>query len=205
LVRLGWSHGDQEVFSRREICDLFDLSAVHRSSAQIDLAKFSWLNQHYLKEMPRDELIQRLLPFLESAVDGKVEVTEGLAQLVDLLRERSKTLREMAQQARFLVCDAISYEEKAARKHLKPEAAPVLRDLRRALDDLASWTVTSIEGAFDEVGGRLDLNLGKLAQPVRVAVTGGAVSPGIHETLAALGRERSLARIDAAIAFIAAD
>jgi len=205
LVRLGWSHGDQEIFSRKEICELFDLPAVNRSSAQIDLAKYHWLNQHYLKEMPRDELIRCLLPFLEAAVDGKVEITEGLSSLVDLLRERSKTLREMADQARFLVCDDISYDEKAARKHLKPAAAPVLQNLREALGGLEAWSVGEVEAAFDGVGERLELKMGKMAQPVRVAVTGGAVSPGIFETLVALGRERSLQRIDDALAFIGAD
>jgi glutamyl-tRNA synthetase len=206
LVRLGWSHGDQEIFSREEICALFDLDAVHRSSAQVDTGKLLWLNQHYIKQQPRDELIRDLLPFLEREAEGKVEVTPGLEQLVDLLRERSKTLVEMARQARFLVCDEIAYDEKAAKKHLKPAIRPALEDLHAALAGLDAWSEATIEAVFDRVREyHGDLAMGKIAQPVRVAVTGGAVSPGIFETLAALGKERSVSRIAAAAAFLAAD
>jgi glutamyl-tRNA synthetase len=204
LVRLGWSHGDQEIFSRDEICSLFDLDAVHRSSAQVDGAKLLWLDQHYIKEMPRAELIRDLLPFLEAEAGGKVDITPGLERLVDLLRERSKTLTTMAQQARFLVCDEISYDEKAARKHLKPAIRPALSDLGDALADLDEWSETGIESAFERVRAEHDdLAMGKLAQPVRVAVTGGAVSPGIFETLAVLGKGRSLSRIRDALSFLA--
>jgi glutamyl-tRNA synthetase len=204
LVRLGWSHGDQEIFSREEIGGLFDLDAVHRSSAQVDTGKLSWLNQHYIKGLPRDELIRSLLPFLERERDGKVDLTPGLERLTDLLRERSKTLVEMARQARFLICDEITYDEKAARKHLKPPIRPVLEDLREALAGLDDWSEAGIEAVFVRVrAAHGDLAMGKIAQPVRVAVTGGAVSPGIFETLAALGREPSTSRIAAAIEFLA--
>jgi glutamyl-tRNA synthetase len=206
LVRLGWSHGDQEIFSRDEISDLFDLDAVHRSSAQVDAAKLLWLNQHYIKEMPRAELIRDLLPFLESEADRKVDLTPGLEQLVDLLRERGKTLADMAQQARFLVCDEIRYDEKAARKHLKPAIRPALRDLRDALAAQGDWSQAGIQAVFERVRAEHgDLAMGKLAQPVRVAVTGTAVSPGIFETLAALGKSRSLSRIGDAVDFLATD
>jgi len=206
LIRLGWSHGDQEIFSRDEICRLFDLAAVHRSSAQADTAKYQWLNQHYIKERPRDALIHDLLPFLEREADAKVEVSPGLEQLVDLLRERSKTLKEMAQQARFLVCDDVRTDEKAARKHLRPGVRPLLDDLRNALAGLATWTQADLEAAFERVrAAHDDLAMGKLAQPVRVAVTGGAVSPGIFETLAALGREKTLQRLASASARLGSD
>ena len=200
LIRLGWSHGDQEVFSAEEITSQFDLDAVNRSSAQADPGKFQWLNQHYLKQLPGDRLLREVLPFLEAEIDAKVEVTPGLERLLDLLRERSKTLAEMAQQARFLVVDAIQIDEKAARKHLKPAIAPVLASLAEALDDLGDWSESEIEAAFGRVlASHGDLKIGKLAQPVRVAITGGTVSPGIFETLAALGREKALRRIRDAI------
>jgi len=205
LVRLGWSHGDQEVFSRDEIGELFDLAAVNRSSAQIDMAKFQWLNQHYLKEVPRDELIRDLLPFLEAEVDGKVEITPGLEKLADLLRERSKTLAEMAQQARFLVCEEIVRDEKAARKHLKPAIRPVLQDLRVGLAEVTDWTAANLEPVFERVREEHDLAMGKIAQPVRVAITGGPVSPGIYETLEVLGKQRSLARLGDAVASLGSD
>ena len=200
LIRLGWSHGDQEVFSADEITSRFDLDAVNRSSAQADPGKFQWLNQHYLKQLPGDRLVHEVLPFLEAEVDAKVEVTAGLEQLLDLLRERSKTLVEMAQQARFLVVDAIEVDEKAARKHLKPAIAPALSSLAETLDKLGDWSESGIEAAFEGVlASHGDLKIGKLAQPVRVAITGGTVSPGIFETLAALGRDKSLRRIRDAI------
>jgi len=203
LIRLGWSHGDQELFSAEEIASLFDLDAVNRSSAQADLGKFQWLNQHYLKQLPGDQLLRCVLPFLESEVDAKVEITPGLERLLDLLRERSKTLVEMAQQARFLVVDAVEIDERAARKHLKPAIVPALSSLLTALDDLDDWSESGIEAAFGSVlTAHGDLKIGKLAQPVRVAITGGTVSPGIFETLAALGPEKTLRRIRDAIACI---
>jgi len=206
LVRLGWSHGDQEIFSREEICALFDLDTVHRSSARVDTEKFLWLNQHYIKKLPREELIRDLLPFLERETDGKVDVTPGLERLVDLLRERSKTLVEMARKARFLICDEITYDEKAARKHMKPAIRPVLGDLHDALAGLDEWSEASIAAVFDRVrAAHDDLAMGKIAQPVRVAVAGSAVAPGIFETLAALGKERSVSRIAAAVAFLGLD
>jgi glutamyl-tRNA synthetase len=143
------------------------------------------------------------LPFLEAEVDAKVEVTPGLERLLDLLRERSKTLVEMAQQARFMILDEIEINEKAARKHLKPAIAPVLASLATALDGLADWSENEIEAAFGRVlAAHDDLKIGKLAQPVRVAITGGTVSPGIFETLAVLGQETALRRIRDALGSI---
>jgi glutamyl-tRNA synthetase len=203
LIRLGWSHGDQEVFSGEDMASLFDLDAVNRSSAQADPGKFQWLNQHYLKQLPADRLLRDALPFLEAEVDAKVEVTPGLERLLDLLRERSKTLVEMAQQARFMILDEIEINEKAARKHLKPAIAPVLASLATALDGLADWSENEIEAAFGRVlAAHDDLKIGKLAQPVRVAITGGTVSPGIFETLAVLGQETALRRIRDALGSI---
>ena len=112
LARIGWSHGDQEIFSRDEIRELFDLEKVHRSAAQADAGKLVWLNQHYIKTLPAPELLAALLPFLAAAVGTRrVEPTPELERLVDLLRERSKTLVEMAELARFLVTDRIAYED----------------------------------------------------------------------------------------------
>jgi glutamyl-tRNA synthetase len=203
LVRIGWSHGDQEVFSAEEITSLFDFEPVSRSSALADPAKLQWLNQHYIKTLPREALIARLLPFLEAEAQRPVPVTPSLEKLVDLLRDRSKTLAEMARQARFLVADEIAYEEKAARKHLKPEIEAALRDLHDRLAGLETWSEAALEAAFEEVRLRQgDLPMGKLAQPVRVAITGSAASPGIFETLTVLGKLRSVGRIAEAIQFL---
>jgi glutamyl-tRNA synthetase len=203
LVRIGWSHGDQEIFSTDEIRSLFDLESVSRASAQADPAKLQWLNLHYIKALPRPRLLEELRPFLERAVGHSVEVTPGLEKLVDLLRERSRTLVEMAEGARFLATDQIAYEEKAVAKHMRPEALPALIDLHDRLATLETWSESSLEAAFEEVRARHgELPVGRLAQPVRIAITGRAASPGIFETLAALGQKRSVGRIAEAIHFL---
>ncbi|MEN8181468.1 MAG: glutamate--tRNA ligase [Myxococcota bacterium] len=199
LARIGWSHGDQETFSLPEIVALFTLEAVHRSPGQADPGKLLWLGQHWIKALPRADLLARLEPFLAAELGGTVPQDPGLPALVDLLRERSQTLTEMARQARFLLVEQVDVDEKAARKHLRPESEPLLAELQAALDALERWDEVSLEGAFDAVRQRAGgIGMGKLAQPVRVAVTGAAASPGIFETLAALGRERSLRRIETA-------
>jgi glutamyl-tRNA synthetase len=203
LVRIGWSHGDQEVFSMQEIRELFDLGSVNRSSAQADPAKLSSLNHHSIQALPRDDLMAYLLPFLEAVAGRTVTPSPELSVLVDLLRERSKTLVEMAEQARFLVLDEIPYEEKAARKHLTKAAEPLLRDLHDGLAALEAWNEQTIGALFEEVRARHgDLGMGKLAQPIRVAITGRAVSPGIFETLKVLGQPRSVGRIAEALHYV---
>jgi glutamyl-tRNA synthetase len=207
LVRIGWSHGDQEIFARDEIAALFDLAEVHRASGQADAGKLDWLNQHYIKERPRAQLVGELLPFL-AAAGTPVAATEELGALVDLLRERSKTLVEMAERARFFaVADAdLVYDQAAVRKHWKAAARPALEELATELSKTARWDLGEIEAAFLRVLARhAGLALGKLAQPVRIAVTGSAASPGIYETLLVLGRERSCARIARALAELPAD
>jgi glutamyl-tRNA synthetase len=203
LARIGWSHGDQEVFSRQELAELFDLDKVHRSSAQADAGKLVWLNQHWLKTLPGPELMHALLPFLSATAEHEVVPGRDLERLVDLLRERSKTLVEMAALARFLVTDRIAYEAKAAEKFLSRESEPLLADLHEQLVALAEWSEPALERVFEEVRARHGgVAMGKLAQPVRVALTGGAVSPPIFETLAVLGKPRSVGRIAEAIHFI---
>lgn len=200
LARIGWSFGDQEIFSLAEIAAAFGLPGVHRASAQADPAKLLWLNQHWIKTLPREELLRRLTPFLERALGAPAPADPGLPILVDLLRERSRTLADMAEQARFLWVEPVEYDEKAAAKHLRAPAQPLLADLHKSLAQLGDWDEESLSHAFEQVRARAGgIGMGKLAQPVRVAVTGSAASPGIFETLAALGRERSLGRIQAAL------
>ena len=175
---------------------------MSRSSAQADPDKLAWLNQHYLKEMPRPLLLEALSPFLERAVGHPVEPSDGLADLLDLLRERAKTLEDMAEQTVFAVVQNLPYDEKAATKHLKPAARPLLEDLHTELADVDPWTPDGIEPVFEAVRARHDVGMGKLAQPVRVAITGRAASPGIYETLAVLPKSTALARIAEAIHFI---
>jgi len=203
LVRIGWSRGDQEVFSRQEIVELFDLGAVHRASAQADLGKLQWLNHHYLKTLSHPELMRRLEPFLAEVAGREVPPSPGLDRLIDLLRERSRTLRELAERARFFLHEEIAYDEKAAQKFLKSEALGLLADLHDRLAKLEEWSESALEAVFEEVRAQHgNPSMGKLAQPVRVAITGTSASPGIYETLAVLGQQRAVGRIAEAIHFV---
>ena len=199
IARLGWAHGDLELFSSDEFCKLFTLDGVGKSPSQVHDDKLLWTSQHYIKTLPADRLLEHARPFLEATAGGPVEADPGLEQLVGLLRERSQTLVELAEHARFYLVDAIEIDPKAARKHLKAEIAAPLEELLGELRELPQWQPAALEEAFAGVVERHSLSLGKLAQPVRVAVVGRPVSPGIFETLELLGRERSLARIEAAL------
>ena len=204
IARLGWSHGDLEIFSQAELVQLFTLEGVGSSPSQVHDDKLFWLSQHYLKTLPRERLHSHLQRFLDAEAGAPVSVDDGLCKLVDLLRERSKTLVEMAQLARFYYVDALVRDPRAAAKFLKPEVAAPLAELRAALAGVPVWEQAALEAAFQTVIARHGLQLGALAQPVRVAITGGTVSPPIFETLEVLGRDRSLARLADAEASIPA-
>jgi glutamyl-tRNA synthetase len=203
LVRLGWSHGDQEIFSRRELCELFDLTDVNRAASVFDMDKLNWLNQHYIKSANTASLAGLLEEQLEKR---GVDVSDGpdLSTLVDVQRERAKTLAEMAEKSLFAFGDLSGYVEKAARKHLKPAAAEGLRAVRERLSSVDPWQTEAIHEAVVSTAEVVGIKLGKLAQPLRVAVTGSDMSPSIDATLLLVGRERTLARIDAALAYIEA-
>jgi glutamyl-tRNA synthetase len=203
IARLGWSSGDLEIFSQAEMVERFTLDGVGSSPSQVHDDKLFWLSQHYIKTLPGPTLEKHLQRFLDAEAGRPVAIDAGLRTLIDLLRERSKTLVEMAQLARFYYVDALTLDAKAAAKFLKPEIAAPLAELRDALAGAAEWKGAALEAAFQNVIAIHGLQLGALAQPVRVAITGGTVSPPIFETLEVLGRERSLARLDAAAASIA--
>jgi len=203
LVRLGWSHGDQEIFDRDEIVRRFDLDGVHRSNAQADTGKLTALNQHWIKVLPFERLWPHLAPRLEILAGHPVDATPELEKLVDLLRERSETLSDMAARALWLVTDLVAYDDAAAARHLRPEAAHPLQDLHDRLAALDAWDEAHLEAAFRAtLEAHEGLKLGKLAQPVRVAVTGSAASPPIYEILAVLGRDRTVGRLKEAVRFI---
>ena len=203
LARLGWSHGDQEIFSAAEIADLFDLEHVGRSGAQSDPDKLDSLNQHYLKERSAESLFSIASPFLDTVAERTVTRDANLDRLLDMLRERSNQLVEMAEKARFVLVDEIEIEAGPAKKHLRPVVLEPFEALIKNLEALDGWTVEALEAAFEETcKAHGDLKLGKLAQPTRVAVTGTGASPGIYETLEVVGRERTIERMHAAAALI---
>lgn len=192
LIRLGWSSGDQEIFSIQEMQKLFNLDHLSHSPAAFDFDKLDWLNQHYLKTMPPEDVAPHFLPFL---ADFDVEHGPDIVGVIVAQRERCKTLKEMAERSAYFYSDNMVFDEKAVAKHLKPESAPVLDAIVAGLEALPDWTSEGVMEIMHAVGEALDLKLGKVAAPIRVAVTGGAVSPPLGETLSLLGRERSLARL----------
>jgi glutamyl-tRNA synthetase len=201
LVRLGWSFGDQEIFSRQELIEKFSLENVGTSAAIYNLEKAEWLNFHYLKAMPAEELAEAAKPFL-LAKGYRLPGDEWLRRMVRTLQERAKTLVELADQAHFYLRDDIEIDGEAAAKHLKPAIKQPLRELRDRLAGVGTWNEEAIHACFTEITERSGLKLGKIAQPVRVAVTGGPASPGIFEVLDLLGKERSVVRLDKALALI---
>ena len=201
LVRLGWSHGDQEFFSRQELIEVFDLEHIGRSAGVFDPEKLLSLNADHIRATPIDELVEPLAPFLKSH-GIEVEDSEILKKVIETLHARSKTLDEMAINALFYFEDDIAYEEKAAKKNLKPAVLEALRMLIDQFEMLDDFSEENLEDAFKAVMDQTGLKLGKIAQPVRVALTGKTASPGIFEVTAILGKDKVISRLNKAIRFI---
>lgn len=200
LVRLAWSYGDQEIFSREELIEKFSLENVGKSAGIFNPEKFLWVNFHYLKSRPLPQLAKEIVPYIR--VKGW-EVPRDhlwLENMIATLRERCKTLVELVDAARFCLTEDIPLDENAAKKFLTPEMTEPLRALIETLRGLDDFSETAVELAFTAVLQRFNLAMGKLAQPVRVALTGSTTSPGIYEVIALLGKERTLKRLNAALA-----
>lgn len=202
LVRLGWSHGDQEIFSRDELVELFDLSACNRAPSAFNTEKLLWLNQHYIRTSPAPHVAKHLQWHVE---DQKLDISNGpsLEQLIAVQGERVKTLKEMIEVSRYFYEDFSAFEENAAKKHLRPVAAEPLKAVQAHLAALTEWTAETVHAAINGAAESLGLGMGKVGMPLRVAVTGGGNSPSLDVTLALIGKARCLARIDMALAFIA--
>ena len=199
LARLGWSHGEQEIFTLEEMTALFDIKDVNKSASAINPDKLAWINQQHLMKLPPSRIAQELRWQLERL---GVDASKGpaLEPIVEAQRERSKTLKDMAVASRFFFAAPEAYDEKAARKNLNAETKPLLEQARAALAGLGEWTAASVHGAIQSLAEASGAGLGKVAQPLRVAVSGGGVSPPIDQTLAILGRAETLARVDRALA-----
>src|SRR3569623_1939239 len=198
LVRLGWSHGDQEIFPIDEMIRLFDIPDINNSASSINPGKLLWLNQHYMKTGDPAHVAHHL-----SWHVGQLGLDPAagpvLTDVVQALRERTKTLKEMAEQSACFYREVAEYDPAAA-KHLSPAVAEPLADLRRRLADLPEWTDAALHEAVIAAAEAFSLKMGKIAQPLRVALTGTTVSPPIDITLRLIGRERALQRIDRALA-----
>jgi len=199
LVRLGWSHGDQEIFSREELTEKFSLENVGKSAGIFNPEKLLWLNSHYLKARPLPQLADDVVPFIQAKGYPVPPDKKWRERMVATLQERAKTLVELVEMAHFYLSDDIALDEKAAKKFLTPEVRTPIEELIEKLEAIGDFNEKNIEAAFTEILQRRDLQLGKLAQPVRVALTGTTVSPGIYEVLAVLGKDRSLKRLREAL------
>ncbi len=203
LVRLGWAYGDQEVFTRDELIEKFTLEGVGRSAAVFNPEKLLWLNGQYLHRSDPSQTARLLGPFLSrEGIDIGGADAARLSRIVIALKERSRTLVEMAQAARPYLSDKIEIDPAAAGKFLTPATRPFLEAVRDRLGKAGSWEAASLQQVFHDLLAERGWKMSQVAQPVRVAITGRTVSPGIFEVLEIVGRERALARLDAAIASI---
>ena len=203
LVRLGWAHGDQELFSLAEMIEYFDLDACNKAPAALNPSKLVWINKHYLKTLDPTYVASHLRWHLEQ-LGLKIDQGPSLAAVVSAFAERADTLQDLAQAAAFLYRDFENYEPKAASKHLNAAAQEPLRAVQSALAPLSAWETPRIHAALQQVAEAAGLALGKVAQPLRVAVAGAAVSPPIDVTLQLLGRAKTLERVERALEYIQA-
>jgi glutamyl-tRNA synthetase len=201
LARLGWSHGDQEIFSKDDLIDYFGFEACGKSAGIFNAEKLLWLNFHYLKERALPKLVQEVKPFITKRGWRIPGDDAWLEKAIATLHERAKTLDELAEFASFYLRDDIEIDPKAAAKFLKAEVAEPLRALADEIESVAGEVSEgSVQAVFESVLAKFGLKLGQLAQPVRVALTGGTVSPGIYEVIAVLGKRRTVERLRSAIA-----
>jgi len=202
LVRLGWAHGDQEIFSREEMIDLFALNSVSKSASAFNTDKLLWLNHHYINTMQPEYVATYLQWHIEQA---NIDTRTGpeLAELVKLLGERCKTLKEIAENCRYFYEEFDEFDADAAKKHLRPVARQPLEVVRDKLAALTDWTAENVHHAIQATADELEVGMGKVGMPLRVAVTGAGQSPGLDVTVHAIGKSRSVARINKALDFIA--
>jgi glutamyl-tRNA synthetase len=198
LARLGWSHGDQEIFTIEEMIQLFDITDVNKSASAFNFEKLAWLNQQHMMRVPA----ARIVPVLRWHLDRE-GIRAGndaqLEQIVVVQRERAKTVREMALNSVFFFQAPTTYDEKSVRKHITAEALTLLSDASQELAQLQDWSAAAIHQLISSFSAARGISLGKLAQPMRLAVCGGTVSPPIDATLAILGKPESQSRLAKAL------
>ena len=199
LVRLGWSHGDQEIFSREQMIEVFDIGDANRAASRFDVEKLSWLNQHYIKSDDPLELLPHFTWQLRAAGIDPEQGPDPLDVII-ALRERAQTLKEMAAKARVWYAPLEAYDEAAVSKHLQSATAlPALQAVHAQLATTAEWTVENVHAAIAAAATAISEGMGKVAQPLRVAITGTQVSPSIDHTVFLAGRDEALRRVEAAI------
>lgn len=202
LVRLGWAHGDQEIFSEEEMINLFSLDAIGQSASAFNTEKLIWLNQHYIKSLPADEVAEHALWHFQQL---GVDVTSGpaLTAVIAVQADRVKTLKELAEISQYFYQDFAEFEPKAAKKHLRPVAKVPLTVVQEKLATLVEWSPESIQNAINATAEELEVGMGKVGMPLRVASTGGGNSPSLDVTLNLLEQNVVVERINKALKFIA--
>jgi glutamyl-tRNA synthetase len=202
LVRLGWSYGDQEIFSGEELVEYFTFENVGKAAAVFNPEKLLWLNSQYIINSSSNKLADLVMPFLvkeEIINDGQEIDMEWMSRAIDTLKERSKTLIELAKSLRYYIAEEIEYDEKAKSKFLNENSRDLLTELKDGMEALDQFSESAIEQLFRVIVEKYDIKLGKLAQPVRVALTGGTQSPGIFEVIDVIGRDKTIKRLKSAI------
>ncbi|NBM55965.1 glutamate--tRNA ligase [Proteus vulgaris] len=201
LVRLGWSHGDQEIFTIDEMIEHFTLEAISKSASAFNTDKLLWLNHHYINTLPAEKVAVHLDWHIKQQ---NIDTSNGpsLVELIKLLGERCKTLKEMAESCHYFYIDFETFEETAAKKHLRPVARQPLEVVRDKLSAITDWTAENVHQAIQDTADELEIGMGKVGMPLRVAVTGAGQSPGLDVTVHAIGKTRSIARINKALDFI---
>jgi len=201
LARLGWSHGDQEIFSMAEMIEYFDIEDVNKSAASVNPEKLLWLNQHYIKTGDNAELAEKLGEYFKK-LDIDIDDGPDILELVEVQKERAKTLLDMAEQSRCFYVDFDAHDADAAKKHLRSVILEPLEKIREKLAALDEWQDENLHKIIDDTAAEFDIKMGKIAQPLRVAITGGSVSPSIDVTLRLIGKKRVLSRLDMALDYV---
>ncbi|MBF7073158.1 glutamate--tRNA ligase [Glaciecola sp. MH2013] len=202
LVRLGWSHGDQEVFSVEEMIEHFSLDSISKSASAFNTEKLNWLNEHYIKTLPASEVAEYAQwHFDEQGID--TSVGPALESVIAVQAERVTTLKELAAISSYFYSDYDSFDEKAAKKHLRPVAKTALETIKKNLMNIAQWNPESIQACINDTAEELEVGMGKIGMPLRVAVTGGGNSPSLDITLNLMNKEQVAQRIDKALIYIA--
>ena len=201
LVRLGWSHGDKEIFSREEMIELFDLKDCNRAPSGFNTDKLIWVNQHYMKTLPPEYVAEHLTWHMK---EQGIDISKGpaLSEIVQIQADRVKTLKEMAEISRYFFEDFSELDAKAVKKHLRPVVKEPLLLVKAKLAALTDWLPELIHAAINDTATELEVGMGKVGMPLRVAATGGGNSPSLDITLALLDKNKVLARIDQALVVV---
>jgi glutamyl-tRNA synthetase len=201
LVRLGWSYGDQEIFDIDEMIELFDITDINKSPAAFNLEKLLWINQQYIINSPQRRLATEMAKILNKRGIGLCNGPE-IDEVVEVMRERARTLEEMADKIKYLYTEIEEYDPAAVKKHIKPDSGKLLQAVAREFGEIVDWSAENINQGIKNVMQQQGVKMGELAQPLRIALSGSAATPSIDITVRLVGKERTVERIEKAVEFM---